>query len=209
MEITRDPETRKISGIQFKGKQVIITRGASAIFNPKVDISEFQKAAEAQEEFDNTPLGRFKNQLEDEQGLFDIDRKTLQGMYENQQLLNPEVRYNNGDERVELPDLSANDLVRLEKFKQWARKSLFILSGVAIAVASAITAVVLVMRSTLKEGEKATQQAKKVLDDATKKNDPIFNWISKIAEMGAQGLNWLSKNLWVLALVITFFVFNK
>ena len=61
IEVTRDPETGKINGVQFKGKQVIIRRGASAIFNPKVDISGFQKAvAEAQAEFDNTPLGRFK-----------------------------------------------------------------------------------------------------------------------------------------------------
>ena len=77
MEVTRDLETGKVNGVQYKGKQVIIKKGASLIFNPKVDISEFQRAAaDAQEEFDDTPLGRFKNQLEDEEGLFNVNRRT-------------------------------------------------------------------------------------------------------------------------------------
>ena len=55
--LQRDLETGKVSGVKYKGEQVIIRRGASLVFNPKVDISEFQgAAADAQEEFDNTPF---------------------------------------------------------------------------------------------------------------------------------------------------------
>ena len=61
--------------------------------------------------------------MEDEQGLFDIDRKTLQGMYENQQLLNSEVRYTTGEAKVELPDLSSNDLVQLENLNDGHEKN--------------------------------------------------------------------------------------
>ena len=43
-------------------------------------------------------------------------------LYENQKLISPKVRYNKDVESVELPDLGAKELVRLEKFKQWARK---------------------------------------------------------------------------------------
>ena len=133
-------------------------------------------------------------------------------MYENQKLISPEVRYNKDTESVELPDLSANDLVLLEKFKRWARRNLFVLSGVVIAIAGAIIAVVLVTRSALRRGATLTKRAKKVIDDATKDKglfSPFLDWISKIAAMGEKGLNFLSKNLWVIILVISFLMVNK
>ena len=103
--------------------------------------------------------------------------------------------------------MKVNDLVRLETFKRW---DLFVLSGVAIAVAGAITAIVMVTRSALRKGSTATKQAEKIINDATKRErpfGPFFNWIPKIASLCAKGLNWLSKNLWVLALGITYVIF--
>ena len=90
-------------------------------------------------------------------------------------------------------NLGANHLVRLEKFKRWAKKNLFALSVVAIAVAGVITAVVMVTRSALRKGSTSTKQAKKIIDHATKKDEgpcaPFLKWIAKVATLGSRGLN--------------------
>ena len=114
------------------------------------------------EEFDNTPLGKFKYQLEEEEKLFNIDRKTLKRMYENhqefeQEHIDQEDEDDFGDQEedeedeeyeVSIRNLSLRDMVQLERFERWAKTNLFVLSGAAIAIASAITALVLVIRSS-------------------------------------------------------------
>ena len=50
-----------------------------------MNVKNFQDAvAKSLEEFDKTPLGTFKNKLEEEEGLFNVDRNTLQKMYDLQ-----------------------------------------------------------------------------------------------------------------------------
>ena len=114
------------------------------------------------EEFDNTPLGKFKYQLEEEEKLFNIDRKTLKRMYKNhqefeQEHIDQEDEDDFGDQEedeedeeyeVSIRNLSLRDMVQLERFKRWAKTNLFVLSDAAIAIASAITALVLVIRSS-------------------------------------------------------------
>ena len=195
-------------------------------------MKKFQDAVnKCLEEFDKTPLGVFKNKLEEKQGLFNVDRDTLQQMYDLQieidqnkllgldkikELDNQEEEYSDNRRKIwkktliDVENLKVNDLVRLEKFKRWAKKNLFVLSGVAIAVAGAIRAIVMVTRSALRKGSTAAKQAEKIINDATKRErpfGPIFNWIPKIASLGAKGWNWLSKNLRVLALAIAYIIF--
>ena len=85
LELTWNPETQRINGLKLDGKQVIIYEHYKFTFNPNVNVKNFQDAvAKSLEEFDQTPLGAFKNKLEEEEGLFDVDRDTLQTMYDLQ-----------------------------------------------------------------------------------------------------------------------------
>ena len=59
-----------------------------------------------------------------------------------------------------------SDLIPLENFKRWVRRNVPVLAGVAIVVASIITAVILVTRQSLKKGANlVTKQGKRKKDD--------------------------------------------
>ena len=116
---------------------------------------------EAQDEFDYTPFGRYRNYLE-RTGLVpkDIIRSTLIDLFEDERRNRSSARYNKKDVALNI-ELTENDLTWLEHFKKFVRNNLFLLSGVAITVASAITAIILTTRQALKKGAKAIKKGKR------------------------------------------------
>ena len=86
LELTWDPETLRINGLKFDGKQVVIyERYKFTFYQKKANVKNFQEAvAKSLEKFDKTPLSVFKNKLDEKQGLFNVDRDTLQKMYDLQ-----------------------------------------------------------------------------------------------------------------------------
>ena len=106
-----------------------------------------------------------------------------------------------------------DDQTRLERFKKWARENIVGMSAVAISVAGIITTVVMGERNAVKKGGRALGKFAKAVSKMGKKLGPLLSalgtLLSKIILTGSQGLLWLSQNLWVLALMITYFIYNE
>ena len=109
-------------------------------------------------------------------------------------------------------EADANDLTRFERFKKWAKENLVGVSAVAISVAGIITTVVISGRNAVKKGAKAVGQFGKALANLAKKAGPaiatILNVLSQVLTWGAKALEFLSRNLWIVALFLTYLVYD-
>ncbi len=109
-------------------------------------------------------------------------------------------------------EANVNDLTRFERFKRWAKENLVGVSAVAISVAGIITTAVVAGRNTVKKGAKAVGQFGKALANLAKKAGPaiatILNVLAQVLTWGAKALEFLSRNLWIVALFLTYLVYD-
>ena len=100
-----------------------------------------------------------------------------------------------------------------ERFKQWAKKKLAGLSVVAISVAGIVTTIVMGAKNAIKKGASATSKFAKAFAKVAEKAVPVIgallNLASKLLTLGAKGINFLSNNLWILAVAITYALYEK
>ena len=100
-----------------------------------------------------------------------------------------------------------------ERFKEWAKKNLAGLSVVAISVAGIVTTIVMGAKNAIKKGASATSKFAKALAKVAEKSVPVIgallNLASKLLTLGAKGINFLSNNLWILAVAITYALYEK
>ena len=105
-----------------------------------------------------------------------------------------------------------NDLTRFERFKRWSKENLVGVSAIAISVAGIITTVVISGRNAVKKGAKAVGQFGKALANLAKKAGPaiatILNVLAQVLTWGAKALEFLSRNLWIVALFLTYLVYK-
>ena len=108
------------------------------------------------------------------------------------------------DETLEIinDEIQENDLTKLERFKQWARENLIGFSAIAISIAGIITTVVIAGRKAVKETAKGVGKVAKALFNLGKQLGPliapILNILATAVSWGVKGLEFLSKNLWLL-----------
>ena len=106
-----------------------------------------------------------------------------------------------------------NDISRLQKFKEWAKENLVGVSALAISIAGIITTIIVGARKAISQGAKATGKFAKAVYNLGKKLGailaPILNIIAQALSWGAKGLAWLSKNQWLLALAVTWFIYDQ
>ncbi len=128
-----------------------------------------------------------------------------------------EVRANQRPESEEAlsmtrEEVERNDLTRFERFKRWSKENLVGVSAVAISVAGIITTVVMSGRNAVKKGAKAVGQFGKALANLAKKAGPaiatILNVLAQVLTWGAKALEFLSRNLWIVALFLTYLVYD-
>ena len=128
-----------------------------------------------------------------------------------------EVRANQRPESEEAlsmiqEEARTNDLTRFERFKRWAKENITGVSAVAISVAGIITTVVISGRNAVKKGAKAVGQFGKALANLAKKAGPaiatILNVLAQVLTWGAKALEFLSRNLWIVALFLTYLVYD-
>ncbi len=109
-------------------------------------------------------------------------------------------------------EADANDLTRFERFKRWAKENLVGVSAVAISVAGIITTAVVAGRNAVKKGAKAVGQFGKALANLAKEAGPaiatILNVLAQVLTWGAKALEFLSRNLWIVALFLTYLVYD-
>ena len=107
-------------------------------------------------------------------------------------------------------EIQENDLTKLERFKQWARENLVGFSAIAISIAGIITTVVIAGRKAVKETANGVGKVAKALFNLGKKLGPliapILNILATAVSWGVKGLKFLSKNLWLLVIVIVWFL---
>ena len=106
-----------------------------------------------------------------------------------------------------------NDFTRFERFKKWAKENIAGVSAVAISIAGIITTIVIAGRNAVKKGAKAVGQFGKALANVAKKAAPavvtILNILAQVLTWGAKALEFLSRNLWIVALALTYFLYNE
>ena len=111
-----------------------------------------------------------------------------------------EIAFDNTDEPIFL--LKDSDETKLLRFQQFARKYFFFFGGVAIAVASALTGVILVTRQALKKTAKRFKRQKvtpsKIVPSQGEKGGE---------EIVPDTLNWVSENLLVVVGIVLFLLF--
>ena len=128
------------------------------------------------------------------------------------------LRRNEQPESEEVQNLVENEARKstlrvFERFKQWAKKNLAGLSVVAISVAGIVTTIVMGAKNGVKRGARATSKFAKSLGKVAEKAVPVIggllNLAAKLLTLGAKGINFLSNNLWILAVAITYALYEK
>ena len=170
------------------------------------------------DEFDRTDLGQFGEMIEHEIGeeipLQDLKDFASRQVEIEDSFLPENLRETRKDRAKRIlsnllkrPRLDENELLRLQRLKEWAKRNLFVISGVAIVVASAITAVVLVMKRALRSSSRALGKQSKI-DPNSSPVAPFYNWL---LENGEKPLTFTSRNLFVvaLAMVLSFLLLEK
>ena len=130
-----------------------------------------------------------------------------------------EIRLRRGErpESVEVQSMveeaQQNDLMRFERFKQWAKRNLGGISVVAISVAGIITTIVMGARTAIKKGAQATSKFARALAKVGEKVAPIIggllNLAAKLLTLSADAVGFLAKNLWLLAVAIAYILYEK
>ena len=103
-----------------------------------------------------------------------------------------------------------DDLTRFERFKRWSKKNLGGISLVAISVAGIITTIVMGARNVVKRGASATSKFAKSLAKIAGKTMPVIGRLAaKALTLGAKAVNFLSNYLWILAVAITYALYEE
>ena len=136
--------------------------------------------------------------------------KTARLQADNERLKNNEKPIH--DETLEIIDdeTQNSDLGKLERFKEWAKNNLIGLSAIAITIAGIVKTVVIAGRKTVRSAAKATGKLAKALVNIGKKLGPLLapllNLMAQAISWGAKGLEFLSRNLWLIAVAFAWFL---
>ncbi len=203
---TSDVRVRKKDGVliklKYKGEKVILTKEGKIDKRSK-SLKEDIKHWKDLEEKEQDPTKKLLYKTAKE--LCDAKKSYM------------EVRTNQRPESEDAlsmiqEEVERNDLTRFERFKKWAKENLVGVSAVAISVAGIITTVVISGRNAVKKGAKAVGQFGKALANLAKKAGPaiatILNVLAQVLTWGAKALEFLSRNLWIVALFLTYLVYD-
>ena len=106
-----------------------------------------------------------------------------------------------------------NNLIIFERFKRWVKRNLGGISVVAISVAGIITTIVMGMRTIVKSGASATSKFVKFSGKVAEKAGPVLGALLNLAagllKLGAKAVSFLSENLWILAVLITYALWDQ
>ena len=84
---------------------------------------------------------------------------------------------------------------------------------VAISVAGIITTIVMGMKTVVVRGAKAASKFGKFLAKLAEKAGPVLGALLNLAagllKLGAKGISFLAENLWVLAVMIAYALWNR
>ena len=147
------------------------------------------------------------------------ERTTTRELEESDPSLQPEkTRAAQGEDITRLEDLKEWIKENSKEgtkggFKEWAKRNMVGLSALAIGIAGIITTIIIAGRKAVLTGAQGVSKFAKAVAKLGKKLwpllAPIFSIISQILSLGARGLAFLSRNLWVLAIAFAWFVYDQ
>ena len=157
---------------------------------------------------DKSVVDKAKGQV----SLFDSLEKTARLQADSERLKINEKPIH--DESLEIinDEIQTNDLSRLERFKEWAKRNLVGISAIAITLAGIATTVIIAGRGAVKATAKATGKLAKALVNLGKKLGPLIapflNLLAQAISWGAKGIAFLAKNLWMIVIAFAWFLFE-
>ena len=184
-------------------------REFAGVLNPKGPTAEVRiKALEVQADHWKAERGEAKN--ESEITKLESLEKTARLQADFERLKNNEKPVHKETLDIINNEVRENDLSRLERFKQWARENLIGFSAIAISIAGIITTVVIAGRKAVKDTAKGVGGVAKALFNLGKKLGPLIapmlNILATAVSWGVKGLEFLSKNLWLLVIILLWFL---
>ena len=184
-------------------------REFAGVLNPKGPTAEVRiKALEVQA--DHWKAERQEAKIPSEITKLESLEKTARLQADFERLKNNEKPVHKETLDIINDEVRENDLSRLERFKQWARENLIGFSAIAISIAGIITTVVIAGRKAVKETAKGVGRVAKALFNLGKKLGPLIapmlNILATAVSWGVKGLEFLSKNLWLLVIILLWFL---
>ena len=144
--------------------------------------------------------------------LFDSLEKTARLQADSERLKINEKPIHDESLDIINDEIQTNDLSRLERFKEWAKRNLVGISAIAITLAGIATTVIIAGRSAVKATAKATGRLAKALVNLGKKLGPLIapflNLMAQAISWGAKGIAFLAKNLWMIVIAFAWFLFK-
>ena len=196
-----------ITGLEYNGKKVAQYLDEKYVLTG--DSQQFALDAQAaQEEFENTPMGRYCGYLRD-QGLMDVSPNKLHELYDFDRTEESRVRFKRGqlfggDDSVDIRTFGRpfSDMERLEIFKQRMRRA-GIVGAFAVVLASTITAITVLTRKAGRSTTKAIASNEKEVVKAVKQV-PIVASIApvvrKTMQVAKHTTEVVSDNLWIVVI---------
>ena len=193
-------------------------REFAGVLNPKGATAEVKiKALEVQADYWKTERGEVEkgSPKEVERARSEITKlesleKTARLQADFERLKNNEKPIHEETLDIINDEIQENDLSKLERFKRWARENLIGFSAIAISIAGIITTVVIAGRKAVKDTAKGVGRVAKALFNLGKKLGPliapILNILATAVSWGVKGLEFLSKNLWLLVIILLWFL---
>ena len=195
--------------LEYEGKRVASYEGERYRFTG--DYKKFaQDGLKAQDVFSNTPLGRYRDYLREEQGLMHLTPEKLQELYDYRRTEKSWVKFRRtglfdalDDGEVVINTFGPTSPEALEKFKTWAHRYLPGISGFGITLATIVTAVTVSLK---KGGRSVTKTIAKEKGPITKtiSNSPatvLAPAVRLAANVTEETTGFATDNLWVLVVV--------
>ena len=198
--------------LEYEGKRVASYEAERYRFTS--DYKKFaQDGLKAQDVFSNTPLGRYRDYLREEQGLMHLTPERLRELYDYRRSEESWVKFGRtglfdtlDDGEVEISTFGPTPPEVLEKFKTWARRYLPGISGFAITLATIVIAVTVSLKKGGRSVTKTISKSKKTITRAIK-NSPaavLAPAVKLAANVTEEVTRFTTDNLWVLVVVPVF-----
>ena len=188
-------------------------REFAGVLNPKGPTAEIKiKALEVQADHWKAERQEAEKEAKDGSEITKLEslEKTARLQADFERLKNNEKPIHEETLDIINDEVRENDLSRLERFKQWARENLIGFSAIAISIAGIITTVVIAGRKAVKDTAKGVGRVAKALFNLGKKLGPLIapmlNILATAVSWGVKGLEFLSKNLWLLVIILLWFL---
>ena len=204
--------------LEYEGERVASYEGGRYEFSG--NYSKFaQDALASQDAFSETPMGRYRDYLVDEEGLIHITPERLRELYDFRRTEESWVKFRRTglfDElegEIDLKTFGPSSLERFEKFKKMVRIRVPIISTGVILLATLVFGLVFGLRAVAQNVTKSVAKNKHKMVDVVRKSPmaALSPAVKVAADVTEQTSGFMADHLWVLVVVpvVGYFLYKK